>query len=125
MTADECQSSLHLVKTSQCLHPVIDQTRCHCVETPAFGVQGLHLLLVSGIGLFGSYEDPAFDVLRDQVPYDRLQVWLLKAGVQEDKTLVCGIQIPTNCGLWTQEVQVPLPEWKEGSFGCVGVSLYI
>ncbi len=74
----------------------------------------MHLLLVSGIGLSGSYEDPDFDVLRDPVPHDGLQVQLLQAGVREDKTLVCGIQIPTNCGLWTQKIQVPLLDWEEG-----------
>ena len=63
----------------------------------------MHLLLVSGIGLTGSYEDPDFDVLRDPVPHGGLQVWLLQAGVWEYETLVCGIQIPMNCGLWTKK----------------------
>ena len=38
-------------------------------------------LLVSGIGLSGSYEDPDIDVLMDPVPHDGLQVWLLQAGI--------------------------------------------
>ena len=42
---------------------------------------------------------------------------------RKDKTLVCGIQNPKNCGLWTQEIQVPLPDGEEGSFGCIGESL--
>ena len=75
------KSSLHLAPTSQCLHPLIDQTRLHCVQIPDFRVQCLHHLLVSGIGLSGSYEDPNFDVLRNQVPHDGVYVRLLLAGV--------------------------------------------
>ena len=56
------ESSLHLAKLPQCLHPVIDQTRCHCVETPNFGVQELHHLLIVGVGLFDSHEDPGLDL---------------------------------------------------------------
>ena len=77
----------------------------------------------SGIGLSGSNEDPDFDVLRDQVPYNGLQVWLLQAKVREDEILVCGIQLLKKCGLWIQVKQVSLPDGEEGSLGCVGKSL--
>ena len=108
----------------QCLHPIINQTRSRGVETPDFGVQGLHLLLVPGVRLSGSNEDPVFDVLRDRVPHDGLQVWLLQAtGVQKDRTLVTGIQFPENSGLRILSKQVPLPDREEGSLSCVGKSL--
>ena len=58
-----------------------------------------------------------------KAPHDGLQVRLLQAGVQEDKTLVCGIQLPKNYRLWIQGIQVPLPDREEGSLGCIGKSL--
>ena len=50
------------------------------------------------MGLSGRYEDPDFDVLRDQVPHNGLQVRLLQAEVQEDEILI----------------QVPIPDGEEG-----------
>ena len=70
LTADKSQSSLHPAKPLS-IPPVIDKTRCHCANS-CFGVQSLHLLLIFGKGLSGSYEYPDFDVLRDSVPHGRL-----------------------------------------------------
>ena len=37
------------------------------------------------------------------------------AGVLEDETLICKIQILTNSGLRIKEKQVPFLDWEEGS----------
>merc|ERR1711867_48863 len=88
LTADKSQSRLHPAKPLSV--PSLSMTREDATcRNSCFGVQGLHLLLVSDIGLSGSYEDPDFDVLRDSVPHGRLLVWLLQAGFLEHETLVC------------------------------------
>ena len=38
-TSCNFENDLCTFKPSECLHPVIDQTRCHSVQTPDFGVQ--------------------------------------------------------------------------------------
>ena len=82
------KSRLHLAKSSQCLHPVIYQLRCHGVETPDFGVQWLHHLLVVGMGLSNSREDPGLDFLGDYALHNGFQFWFLQAEVRKDETLL-------------------------------------
>ena len=83
----------------------------------------MHHLLVVGMGLSGCGKDPGLDFLGDYVLHNGFQVWFLQAEVRKDETLICGIQLPQNCGLWTQRVQVPLFDGKEGSLGCIGESM--
>ena len=75
------------------------------------------------MGLSNSCKDPGLDFLGDYALHNGFQFWFLQAEVWKDETLVCGIQLPHHCGLWTQRIHVPLSDGKEGSLGCIGESL--
>ena len=96
------QGSLDPPIPPESLHPVFDQPRGSRIETPNFGVPELHFLLVVGVGLPDSREDPILDLLGDLVSHDGLELWLLQADVREEGTLVSCVKLPYYCVLGTQ-----------------------
>ena len=54
----DVKDSMNQIMSSQSLCSVIDQTRCSHIKTPNGGVSGLHLHLVSVMGLIDHDDDP-------------------------------------------------------------------
>ena len=83
----------------------------------------MHHLLVVGVELPDSRQDPGLDLLGDLVPHNGLELRLLQTEIREDETLVVWILLPHDSELRAQIEEVPLPDGVEGLFGCIIDSL--